>query len=209
MGLDLKISDALKQFKKQDAMVFPVTVTAVDIDKKTIAVKDVDDLEYFDVRLTAAEDDKNSFFILPKIDSTVLVTLIGNDINTLFVSKINEVEKIIGTVKYIELQDEAGLKITSNEGVLTIKDPAGFEIKLDAGSLTLNGSSLGGIVKADVLKTQIDKNTAILQAIQTAITSWTPVSNDGGAAFKALLAAVPSLQRADLSNIKNDKIKHG
>ena len=81
-------------------------------------------------------------------------------------------------------------------------------ILIDTDSVVFNGGDNGGMVIAPELKKQIDKNTALLDAIQQAFSSWTPVSMDGGAALKALSSSFVSLQKADLSNIENDKIKH-
>lgn len=71
-----------------------------------------------------------------------------------------------------------------------------------------NDGANEGIVIAPELKTQVDKNTEILNQIQTAFTNWVTVPSDGGAALKALSTAFVSLARADLSSIQNPKIKH-
>jgi len=80
---------------------------------------------------------------------------------------------------------------------------------ITSGEIWLNGNSLGGLIKIEELKTQIDKNTKILEKIQTAFNQWVTVPNDGGAALKTLSANFVSLQTADLSNIENQKVKHG
>lgn len=192
MSLDQKIKEALKRLNKLEALVFSATVTAFDEAKKTVTVKDVDGLEFFDVRLSAAEDAKNSLFIIPKVESSVLVAQIGNDLNTLFVIAINEVEKITGVFKALDVKDEAD-----------------FDVKLSNGEMVLNGGALGGLVKAKDLKQQVDKNTAILEALKNYIQSWTPIPEDGGAAFKNLLSGLTGMNTADLTNIENEKIKHG
>jgi len=192
MSLDADLKKAFKGMNYKEATVFTATVKSIDEAAKTISVTDVDDLQFNDVRLSAAEDDKKSLFIIPKVGSSVLVAMIGNDINTLFVTKVNEVEKIVGVVKELDIEDETGFKLHLKDGLMTI-----------------NGDQFSGIVKAPELKTQVDKNTAILQAIQNAISGWTVIPEDGGAAFKTALASVPSMPRANLSNIENTKVKHG
>lgn len=112
MSLDDQIRKALAEFKKTDALVFTATVKAVNETAKTITVTDVDDFEFNDVRLAAAEDDKKSVLVIPKLESTVLVTMIGNDQNTLFVSKVNEVESILGVIDKTEFKvNESGYQI--------------------------------------------------------------------------------------------------
>ena len=192
MGLDKDLKAALKGLGKMEAIVFSATVTKVNEADKTIEIEDIDGLDYHDVRLAAAEDEKKSVLIIPKVGSSVLVTMIGSDLNTLFVSKVNEVDKIVGVINELDIEDETGFKLHLNNGLMKI-----------------NGDAFEGIVKAPELKTQIDKNTAIIKAIQQALQSWTPSPNDGGAALKGLVSSIPGMQRANLSNIKNDKIKHG
>lgn len=192
MGLDQDIQNSLNEFGKRPAQVFSAKVSGVNIEAKTITILDVDELEFTDVRLSASEDDKHSLMLVPKLQSTVLVAQIGDDLNTLFVVAINEVDCIVGKFKTIAVEDDAG-----------------FTIGLTNGVLKLNGDEFGGIVKAPELKAQVDKNTEILKALQTAFGNWIPTPNDGGAALKSATTQLSSLPRADLSKIENTKIKHG
>lgn len=68
----------------------------------------------------------------------------------------------------------------------------------------------GGWVNAKELKTQVDKNTSALNALQKMFQNFAPVPSDGGAKLKAdaLLQFVPK-PLADLSNIQSEKYKHG
>jgi len=73
----------------------------------------------------------------------------------------------------------------------------------------LNGS-YGGLVKAPELKEQLDKTNEVVNAIAQTLQTWTPVSNDGGAALKtAAIAALTGKVVGDYSNIENDKVSHG
>jgi hypothetical protein len=49
----------------------------------------------------------------------------------------------------------------------------------------------------------------IIEKIQEVFTNWVPVPNDGAASLKSLVNAFVLLERTDLSNIENAKIKHG
>jgi hypothetical protein len=157
-----------------------VTVKEIDWEEKTMtAIGENNGLEYYDVLLGLG-----SINTKPKIDSLALVGAIHNG-EACFMISCEEIEEV-------ELIDQSGFKVSLNDGLLLI-----------------NGEEFGGIVNAKELKTQVDKNTLILENIQTVFTNWTPVPNDGGAALKALVAAFISLQRADLGSIENPKIKHG
>ena len=158
-----------------------VTVTSVNWEEKTMdAVDLIDDLEHFDIKLGMG-----SIFKRPAIDSLALVAMIGKEaVDTILIDAVS--------------LDE-----------IEITDKTGFKLSLKEGKMTINGDQFSGIVKAPELKKQVDKNTAVLKAIQDAITQWVTVPNDGGAAFRGLLSAVPGMQRADLGNIENENIKHG
>lgn len=156
-------------------------VKDVDWDKKTMTVTDlVENLDHFDVRLGLG-----FMNVRPAYNSLVIIAVIGNkDVDTLLIDA--------QSVEQIEYQDSTGFKLDLNQGKMTI-----------------NGDSFSGLVKAPELKSQVDKNTAILQAIQNALQSWSPQPLDGGAELKALTSTIPSMQRADLDNIENQNIKHG
>lgn len=157
------------------------TVKEVDWDKKTMtATGVVDDLDFFDVLLGLGSMNRK-----PSLKSKCLIGIVNNNAAAAFLIECEEIEEI-------EISDKTGFKLVLNNGYLTI-----------------NGTDFGGIVNAIELKEQVDKNTKLLEAIQNAFESWTPVPNDGGAALKGIASSFISLEVADLSNIQNEKIKHG
>lgn len=157
-----------------------VTVKEVDWEEKTMtAIGSINGLEYFDVLLGLGSVDMR-----PKIGTSALIGAINNGAACYMIS-CEEIEEL-------ELTDQTGFKVNLNDGLLLI-----------------NGEEFGGIVNAKELKKQVDKNTLILEKMQTAFTNWIPVPNDGGANLKGLVASFVSLQRADLSGIENTTIKHG
>lgn len=157
-----------------------VKVQSVDWDDKTmIAIGENNGLEYFDVLLGLG-----AYNVRPKLETLALVGAIHNG-EACFMISCEEIEEI-------ELIDQSGFKVSLNDGLLKI-----------------NGENCGGIVNAKELKTQLDKNTLILQNIQTVFNTWVAVPNDGGASLKALVTAFTTLERANLDNIENPKIKHG
>jgi hypothetical protein len=157
-----------------------VTVKEVDWEEKTMtAIGESNALEYYDVLLGLG-----SVNVKPKVGSLALVGAIHNG-EACFMISCEEIEAF-------ELIEQSGFKCDLNDGLLLI-----------------NGEAFGGIVNAKELKIQVDKNTLILQNIQNVFNSWTPVPNDGGATLKALVTSFTALQRANLGNIENPKIKHG
>lgn len=156
-------------------------VKSVDWEKKTmVATGVVDDLDYHDILLGLPSEYKK-----PVVGSKCLIGMIEN----------NQVNAVLIYADEIE--------------AVLITDKTGFKIYLNNGQLELNGNSFSGIVKAPELKNQLDKNTFILEKIQNVFRQWTPIPEDGGAALKSLVNEFINLDRADLSGIENDKIKHG
>jgi hypothetical protein len=77
-------------------------------------------------------------------------------------------------------------------------------------SIKMLDGSYGGLVKAPELKIQLDKTNEVVNAIVNALTTWTPVANDGGAALKtAATATIGTKVVGDYSNIENEDITHG
>jgi hypothetical protein len=156
-------------------------VKEVDWQNKTMTATGlVDDCDFFDVNLGIG-----AIHTKPVEGSKCLIGIINNNIADAFLIEAERIEQI-------ELVDKSGFKVVLNNG-----------------KMSFNGESFGGIVNAKELKTQIDKNTEVLKALQNIFTSWVPVASDGGAALKTASTAFVNLQTADLSGIENNKIKHG
>lgn len=157
-----------------------VKVSEIDWDNKTMtAIGELNNLEYHDVVLGIG-----SFNIKPKIGTIALVGAIHNG-EACFMILCEEIEEI-------EIIDQSGFKFSLNDGLMKI-----------------NGDEFGGIVDAKELKTQLDKNTLIIEKIQMAFQNWTPVANDGGASLKTASSIFVGLAKSNFSNIENQTIKHG
>lgn len=77
--------------------------------------------------------------------------------------------------------------------------------------MRLGGDQYGGIAKTEPIATSLNNLENKVNALITAITAWTPVPNDGGAALKVALTSWLSstVSPTMLSTITNDTIKHG
>lgn len=183
------MSEKLREFKKllgqkmDDKIPVQtewVKVQSINTEENTmVAIGEQNGLEYHDVLLGLG-----SVVIVPKVGSLAIVGSIHN-----------------GEACYLIYAEEI-------DGYI-ITDSTGFKLSLNNGLMTINGEEFGGIVNAIELKQQLDKNTLILQKIQEAFANWITVPNDGGAALKGLSSTFSGLNRADLSQIQNNKIKHG
>lgn len=86
-----------------------------------------------------------------------------------------------------------------------------FIICREDGTIEINGDDLGGIVKAEELKTQLAKQTARIDGIINAISNAVIAPQDGGAIFKAnIVLALQGLQdKENFEKIESDKVTHG
>lgn len=156
MGLDESVKRALQEFKKADFQTFPATVTAVNLTEKTIEAIDVEGFEFFDVRLKASIDTSENFItVVPKIGSTILLTMVANDLNTLFVSMINEpeiIEGAIGTTTF-KVSDE-GYEL--NRGDENLKEVLNDYIDELNKIIVVNGTSIN-VTATTAIKTRLNQ----------------------------------------------------
>lgn len=176
--------------KANGVHAFVGKIVAVNTSKYTCDVKPIDDgAVFYDVKLKpVADSDDHGLIAVPETDSYVIVEpMMGKDVD-LYVSQFTRVKTYL-------IKNSNGVKIMFNSN----------------GELHLNGDQYSGLVKADELKTQIDKNTQILTAIKNACSATAFEAGNGApSSFQAVMnALIASLQVADLSGIKNNTVKHG
>lgn len=135
-----------------------------------------------DVWLNAAKETDNYVTIVPKESSGVLIGLMDGQRAEAFVIRCSEVEKVIWKI---------------GTSTLEFKD----------GAITFNGGNNNGMV---LIAPLIDKLNALeddINSLKQVFSGWSPVSQDGGAAFKAAAATwygqqLQSTQQKDLENEK-------
>ena len=81
----------------------------------------------------------------------------------------------------------------------------------DIVSYFIKGGEFGGLVKVIELTEKLNNLESDINDLKQAFTSWTPVTQDGGAALKATAATWSSsiLIETQQSDIENEKVKHG
>ena len=84
-------------------------------------------------------------------------------------------------------------------------------ITRENGTVELYGTDAGGVVKAAELKSQLDKLSARVDGIIDALKNSQTAVQDGGAAYKAQIAAALALlaDKEDFSNLESEKVLHG
>jgi len=128
-----------------------------------------------------------------------------------------------GTVLFLfeggDARSPSLLYVSDQEGVPDLNEgdsalwstSGGWVIARANGSVELNGKSFGGLVKGEELKTQLDKNSEILQSILTTLVTPVPEPGNGSpSAFQAALkAALAGKAPGVFSAIESDKVFHG
>lgn len=113
--IDIDIQNALKQLKSRSVDTFPATVVSVDKTEGTCTVND-GNIEYTDVRLSASiEENGKRFYLFPKVGSSVLVSPILENLETLYIEYFSEIEELSLEIENTELK-------INNDGFLLKKE---------------------------------------------------------------------------------------
>lgn len=131
------------------------TVQSVNQAERTCTVT-IDETVYEDVLLHAVADSgKKGFCFIPAVGSTVLVSRIGGS-DELCLQLFSEVDKVLLSVgeKVTATLDAELLEYTNDKVKLSVSDN---EVRLDADQITLNGGSLGGLVKIEELTAKVNE----------------------------------------------------
>jgi len=145
------------------------------------------ELEY-DVKLKSVIDEQEAgIFMIPENESDVFCVPEGLDKERYFVAGINKPAKII-----IKMQNLSF--VMDNEGSL----------------IQFNDGNNNGLVKVADLVTKLNTIESDLNDIKQVFSTWTPVSQDGGAALKTAAASWASsvISETQQTDLENDKVKH-
>ncbi|MCP4122650.1 MAG: hypothetical protein GY751_12930 [Bacteroidetes bacterium] len=148
----------VKEGNKFPSIIQAVVVEAGDTFCK---VKLTDnDLELEEVMYSATEENENGFILIPKENTNVLIGTIGGGENSLYIVAMDEVQKV---------------KLEIESTTLTI----------DMDGTVFNAGNNGGLVISEKVTDEINALKQEINSLKQAITTWIPVPQDGGAAFKA------------------------
>lgn len=166
----------------------PAKVISVERTECTVQELREEDIQIEGVNLRAVIDENtNGWLVEPKVDSFVLIAPLENEEGDYYITMFSEIEKITLTI-------EDMIFVASKDGFI------------------FNGGALGGLIKLEEFRVQIQKNNEILTALLNVLTG-TSISEAGNGAASALQAALKTaLSGKEVgnfgSNIENDKVKH-
>ena len=99
-----ELQEAFRKLKERDVDTFPVTVLSVDKTNGTCQVSD-GELQYADVQLSSVVDaNKSKFYLFPKVNSSVLVSPINENINRLYIEAYSEIESMSLQIETVQFQ---------------------------------------------------------------------------------------------------------
>ena len=151
---------------------------------------------------------------VPCKDDRVLLVPAGGTGEQLVVGVLNKSQGAKRGERILFARDKNGKIVAKikmlNSGNIEIEADGDCKIKTK-GNTEINGNDYGGLIKIEELKTQLQKNTAILQGLLGTLKA--PITEPGNgspSAFQAaLITAIGALQAGNFSNIENKKVAHG
>lgn len=195
--------------------VFIGQVESVDIETQTCTVVREGAPKLFEVRLNATIAEYTDRLVLkPKLNSSVLLAIIENDVNEAFLLACSEIEEISLNIEEQSLLiNKEGFVfngdtfLVNTDGLLLKKESQSLKINKDG--FVFNEGNLGGLIKIEELKTQLDKLTARVDAIFDGFSAL-PIDagGTGSPLLSAALTKIKSPSPEDFSNIEDEKVKH-
>jgi hypothetical protein len=183
MTKDEQIKEALKAFAgKGGAVTLLAEVTKVDEQEATITVK-IGDLTIEDVRLRSIIDGDNGLYVIPAINSMVLLLRFG------------------------AADEFMAVGFSTYDKVIIKGESISLEVNQD--NIIFNNNALRSYM-TDINKL-VEKVNALEQDLNTlkkVFTNWVPVTYDGGAALKTASASwsEQTLTETTVDDIKDEKI---
>jgi len=175
---EAEIIKKLVEVTKDHVQVFPAIVKAVNEEDKTCTVE-TEGIDFYNVRLKATVNkDSDCFVVLPVVGSSVLVGLINNNENALYVVQVSQPEKLLLNIGESSLEVDAENGVVVNGG----KDYAVWSGKLHE--------------KLDNLVTEINGELAKI------------VTATGGAYVFPNPSTPLGISKFNKSDFENTKLKH-
>lgn len=161
--MDQELIEAFRKLKQRGVDTFPAVVVSVDKVKGTCVIA-VDGLELPDVQLSAILDGNNQkFYLFPKVDSSVLVSPINEDLHRLYIEEYSEIESLDLNIMQVQFQvDKDGFLLRKQNETLK-KLMSDLIIAIKQMSFTV---STTGTAAAQTGSTTLLNNTAQFEGVE-------------------------------------------
>lgn len=169
----------------KDALLKLCTVTSVDRATRTVDCEPLDEsAPILGVSLQGDQEGDNGFLLLPKVGSYVIVGLVDG-------------------------QDTGAVLLTDELDALEVKI-GDQSLTITAEGIIFNGGELGGLVNVEGLTSRLNAIEADINDLKQALTSWIPISGDGGGALKGSISpwAGKRLKQTKRGDYEDSKVKH-
>jgi len=176
------------------------TVDAVDKAARTVDCSPINEgAPLLGVNLQANQKADYGLCLFPEVGSYVIVGFMADGAAgvVLTTEKIESAEVVIADTSAVI--DADGCRI----------DVGDMSAHIDKNTVTFNGGGLGGLVKVEDLTKRLNIIEKDINKLKQALSGWSPVPQDGGAALKAAATpwAAASLIETVRGDYENEKIK--
>ena len=214
----MNLRQAIQQMAMSGAELYckVCTVDAVDEDARTIDCTPIDEgAQLLGVNLQADQEQEVGVVQFPAEGSDVVVAFLSANVAVVVLA--TEITKTILAIGDTEtIVEDNSVTLTTKSVSVEVKDKTakidvdGTTVEFDGNTTTFNGGS-ETMANATNLKQQLTTMSGRIDAIINAISSAPIAPMDGGATFKASMAATlaPHLaNKENFSQMIDDKIKH-
>ena len=214
----MNLRQAIQQMAMSGAELYckVCTVDAVDEDARTIDCTPIDEgAPLLGVNLQADQEQEVGVVQFPAEGSDVVVAFLSANVAVVVLA--TEITKTILTIGDTEtIVEDNSVTLTTKSVSVEVKDKTakidvdGTTVEFDGNTTTFNGGS-ETMANATNLKQQLTTMSGRIDAIINAISSAPVAPMDGGATFKASMAATLAPHLANKENFGqmiDDKIKH-
>ena len=174
------IKNIIKQIATEgsSASLFIGTVSAVDTKTRTVDVEPInEDAPVLGVNLQANQEATLGVVLFPRVGSYVAVAMLSGYAAGVVV--------LTEDVESIEVNINDGTKLTITEGGISLAVKDGTTLDIDDSAAVFNGGDLGGLINVADLTDRLNTIEKDINNLKSVMSSWVPVSQDGGAALKS------------------------
>lgn len=177
------------------------TVDLVDKSARTIDCTPINEgAPLLGVNLQANQEADFGLCLFPEKGSFVVVGFVADGAAgvVLLTEKIESAEIVIGSASAVI--DADGLRFNTEK----------MSAVISRQNISFNGGKLGGLVKIGDLTKRLNIIENDINALKTAVSSWTPDPQDGGAALKSAISswAASQLTPSVRSDYENQSVMH-
>lgn len=155
-------------------------------------------------------------------DSALILAKVKNVDGKTCTVTIDELELADVRLRAVVNDEESGIVITPTVGSfvmitdLSNGDKRDWAVVMysEIDKIEINGGKNGGLIKIEDLVSRLNAIEDDINNLKTALSSWVPIAQDGGAALKTTLTipgtgwATKQLAKTKTSDLEDDKITH-